>query len=110
MLGTGTRATRTPPGYGPNAGLARGHLIARQLGGTGRDVRNLVTLYQRPANTPAMLRFENQVRAAVRGGEKVRYTVTPIYRGAEAVPRAVTLSARGSRGFRLAVSVLNKAG
>ncbi|MDP8995132.1 MAG: hypothetical protein M3N07_09165 [Pseudomonadota bacterium] len=34
----------------------------------------------------------------------------PIYRGSEAVPRAVTLTARGSRGFRLDVVVLNKAG
>ncbi len=54
--------------------------------------------------------FESRVAAAVRAGETVRYTVTPIYRGAELIPRAVTLSARGSRGFRLDVSVLNKGG
>jgi hypothetical protein len=52
--------------------------------------------------------FENQVRAAVEAGETVRYTAQPIYRGSELVPRGVTLSARGSRGFRLDVTVLNK--
>ena len=113
MLGTGTRpATRMrPPGFrGEAAGHSRGHLIARQLGGSGSDSRNLVTLFQSRANSPVMRGFESRVRAAVEAGETVRYAVTPIYRGAEAVPRAVTLSARGSRGFRLAVSVLNKRG
>jgi filamentous hemagglutinin len=44
----------------------------------------------------------------VESGQTVRYQVTPIYRGSELVPRAVTLSARGSGGFRLNVTVLNK--
>jgi hypothetical protein len=111
MLGTGTDALRSikPPGFlGGSANQARGHLIAKQLGGAGDDARNLVTLYQNPVNSPIMRGFENQVRAAVEAGEKVRYTVTPVYRGTEAVPRAITLSARGSNGFRLDVSVLNR--
>ena len=41
-------------------------------------------------------------------GQTVRYQVTPIYPRVELVPRAVTLSARGSGGFRLNVRVLNK--
>ena len=41
-------------------------------------------------------------------GQTVRYQVTPVYRESELVPRAVTLSARGSGGFRLNVTVLNK--
>jgi hypothetical protein len=112
MLGTGSDALRSikPPGFlGGSANQARGHLIAKQLGGAGDDVRNLVTLYQNPVNSPIMRGFENQVRAAVEAGERVRYTVTPVYRGTEAIPRAVTLSARGSGGFRLDVSVLNRA-
>ena len=52
--------------------------------------------------------FEQQVAGAVRAGETVSYTVTPIYRGAELVPRAFTLRATGSGGFRLHVSILNK--
>ena len=64
--------------------------------------------YQNPANTPVMSSFERQIAQAVESGQTVRYQVTPIYRGSELVPRAVTLSARGSRGFRLNVTVLNK--
>lgn len=55
-----------------------------------------------------MLGFENSVRRAVARGEMVRYTAQPIYRGTEAIPRAISLTARGNRGFRLAVTVLNK--
>jgi hypothetical protein len=56
MLRTGTSADRDirPPGYEPGAtpALARGHLIAKLLGGSGRTARNLVTLIQNPTNTP----------------------------------------------------------
>ena len=53
-------------------------------------------------------RLEQQVANAVRAGETVQYTVQPIYRGAELIPRAFTLRATGSGGFRLHVSILNK--
>ena len=111
MLGTGTSAARSirPAGFGGQAaGHARGHLIARSLGGSGTDARNLTTLFQRGANSPVMRDFEAQVANAVRGGQTVRYEVVPIYRGAELVPRGVTLRAAGSGGFRLDVTVLNK--
>jgi hypothetical protein len=111
MLGTGTAASRSirPAGFGGQAaGHARGHLIARSLGGSGTDARNLTTLFQRGANSPVMRDFEAQVAGAVRGGQTVRYEVVPIYRGAELVPRGVTLRAAGSGGFRLDVTVLNK--
>jgi len=83
-LGTGTRPAGSikPPGYrGAPANHAKGHLIGRQLGGAGDDARNLVTIYQSPVNNSVMLRFENAVRRAVEAGERVEYTVTPIYRG-----------------------------
>lgn len=84
----------------PEPGGSRtGALIARQLGGSGSDSRNLLTLFQSRANTPAMSGLESRVRAAVEAGETVRYRVTPSYRGAEAVPRAVTLSAAAAVGF-----------
>ena len=55
------------PGYGGRAaGHAKGHLIARLLGGSGDDARNLTTLYQNPANTPVMSGFERQIARAVR--------------------------------------------
>jgi hypothetical protein len=110
MIGTGTRPYGVdPPGLNTDLGHARGHLIAAQLGGTGRDARNLVTLFQTRANTPEMRSFETMVRRAVEAGEVVQYHVTPLYRGAEPVPVAVTLQAEGSGGFHLHVTVLNKA-
>jgi hypothetical protein len=112
MLNTGTAASRsiTPAGFaGGSANHARGHLISRLLGGSGRDPRNLTTLYQNPVNTPVMRGFEQQVANAVRGGQTVRYEVTPIYRGSELIPRGVTLRATGDGGFRLHVTVLNRA-
>jgi hypothetical protein len=112
MLGTGSIASQAirPAGYvGRTANHARGHLIARQLGGSGRDPRNLTTLYQNPVNTPVMRGFEQQVANAVRAGQTVRYEVVPIYRGSELIPRGVTLRATGDGGLRLHVTVLNKA-
>jgi hypothetical protein len=111
MLNTGTAASRSikPAGFlGGTANHARGHLISRLLGGSGKDPRNLATIYQNPVNTPIMRGFEQQVAGAVRAGETVKYTVTPIYRGTELIPRAFTLRASGSGGFNLHVSILNK--
>jgi hypothetical protein len=111
MLGTGTAASRSirPAGFlGGAANHARGHLISRLLGGSGRDPRNLTTLYQNPVNTPVMRGFEQQVANAVRSGQTVRYEVVPIFRGSELIPRAITLRATGDGGFRLLVTVLNK--
>jgi len=110
-LNTGTAAARSirPAGFlGGSANHARGHLISRLLGGSGRDPRNLATLYQNPVNTPVMRGFEQQVANAVRGGQTVRYEVVPIYRGSELIPRGITLRATGDGGFRLHVTVLNK--
>jgi hypothetical protein len=111
MLRTGTRVSSSVQvaGYGGRAvGHAKGHLIGRLLGGSGDDARNLTTLFQNPANTPVMSSFERQVARAVEAGQTVRYEVVPIYRGTELVPRAVTMRATGSGGFRLDVTVLNK--
>jgi DNA/RNA non-specific endonuclease/Bacterial TSP3 repeat len=112
MLNTGTAASRSirPAGFaGGSANHARGHLISRLLGGSGRDARNLTTLYQNPVNTPVMRGFEQQVANAVRSGQTVRYEVVPIYRGSELIPRGITLRATGDGGFRLHVTVLNRA-
>ena len=112
MLNTGSAASRSirPAGFaGGSANHARGHLISRLLGGSGRDARNLTTLYQNPVNTPVMRGFEQQVANAVRGGQTVRYEVIPIYRGSELIPRGVTLRATGDGGLRLHATVLNRA-
>ncbi|HTJ67423.1 MAG TPA: DNA/RNA non-specific endonuclease [Actinospica sp.] len=114
MIGKGTKADPDirPPGFAggmPNGDHARGHLLGKQLGGSGDEGKNLVTLYQNPVNTPIMSKFERQVRLAVeKGGETVEYTATPHYTGTQLIPRAVTLEAHGSGGFHLHVTILNR--
>jgi hypothetical protein len=113
MLKSGTSANPTirPPGFEGQAGNhARGHLLANVLGGSGDDARNLVTLFQRNANHPNMSSFERQVRGAVEGGETVSFRAIPIYAGSNAVPTGISLTARGSNGFNLDVSVPNSNG
>lgn len=103
MLGTGSRTNPQirPPGFISGEFPyfdARGHLLGRQLGGSGDDPRNLVTLSQRGANSPQMLAFENAVAARVRSGEVVEYAVKPLYREGAPPPSALLLTAHGSRG------------
>jgi DNA-entry nuclease len=100
MVNTGTSANKDirPPGF--ISGLdpynhSRGHLIGRQLGGTGDDARNLTTLYQTPVNTPYMTKYENQIRQALDKGETVRYRVTPVYEGTELLCKQIDLEAKG---------------
>ncbi|MBN8781339.1 DNA/RNA non-specific endonuclease [Thiobacillus sp.] len=110
MLGTGSPASRSiiPPGFeGGATGQARGHLLGNQLGGSGSDARNLVTIQQNPANTPVMRGYENQVRSAVEQGQAVRYSATPIYNGSDLAPHGITINASGSQGFTLDVTILN---
>ena len=48
-----------PPGFvSGDENHSRGHLLARSLGGSGTDERNLVMLYQRFTNSPVMSDFE----------------------------------------------------
>jgi len=107
-LTAGSVASYTPVGFaGESAGHARGHLLAKQLGGSGSEPHNIVTLFQNPVNTPFMSGYEALVRKAVESGEIVTYSVTPIYSGSELMPIAVTLQATGSGGFSLSVSIPN---
>jgi RHS repeat-associated protein len=108
-INTGSRVPSNlrPAGFlGRQGGHARGHLLGAQLGGTGKDARNVATMFT-DANSPTMRGFENQVRAALEAGETVRYQAIPIYNGADLVPRGITLQAVGSGGLQLNVTVLN---
>lgn len=110
MIGTGSAANPAirPPGFAGGANNhSRGHLLANIFGGSGTDARNLVTLFQRNANSPNMRHFENQVRSAIDGGEVVNFRVIPIYSGNSSIPAGVTMTARGSGGFNLDVSIQN---
>jgi hypothetical protein len=113
LLDTGSAANRSiiPPGFeGGAAGQARGHLLANRLGGSGQIPENLVTLQQVPVNTPVMRGFEAQIYNAVSSGQTVSFTSTPLYNGANLIPRGVTLTAEGSGGFSLGVTILNPIG
>lgn len=108
---TGTPASRhiTPPGFeGQPAGHARGHLLGAQIGGSGTDPKNLVTIHQTPANLPEMVSYERRVRKALEAGQQVDYSSTPVYVGNELVARGITMRASGSGGLDFWVTVLNR--
>ncbi|WP_176138389.1 DNA/RNA non-specific endonuclease, partial [Mycobacterium sp. D16R24] len=111
MIRTGTKAPDyvRPPGFlGGAAGQARGHLLAKVLGGSGTESRNIVALIGNPVNAPAMRGFEAVVQAAVESGRTVDYVVTPLYKGNELMPAAVQIVATSSEGLEIAGTVLNK--
>jgi hypothetical protein len=100
-----------PPGFEqlPSRNRSRGHLLGRQLGGSGEVASNLVALYQSRANSPVMRDYETMVADAVKGGETVSYQVRPLYDSPsdEGAPRAVRIRAVGNHGFRLDVEIAN---
>jgi hypothetical protein len=110
-LGSAADPAIRPPGFDrlPARNRARGHLLGRQLGGSGDLEANLVAMYQTRANTPVMRDYETTVAEAVQAGETVRYAVRPVYasRTSNGAPSAVRLTASGDRGFRLDVTVAN---
>ncbi|MCF0115618.1 MAG: DNA/RNA non-specific endonuclease, partial [Erysipelotrichaceae bacterium] len=111
MIGAGSPASASikPPGFGGQAsGHARGHLLGNQLGGTGKDPRNLVTIYQNPVNHPVMSGIESKVRKAVEAGQTIRYSVTPVYNGMELIPRGITIHAQGADGFEIFQTIINR--
>ncbi|GAA0692758.1 hypothetical protein GCM10010193_54170 [Kitasatospora atroaurantiaca] len=115
--GTGSEAgSLKPPGWRGNGTLfneARGHLLAGRLGGrgTGKNARqNLVTLTQDPINTPLMRDLvEGPIYDAVKGGETVQYSVTPVYEGSNPIPIELRMEAHGSQGFQLSAWLTNPA-
>jgi hypothetical protein len=110
-LGSEARSSIRPPGFDklPQRNRARGHLLGRQLGGSGDVAANLVALYQKAANSPVMRDYETMVAKAVEAGETIEYEVKPIYRSASytGAPRAIRIKARGDHGFRLDVQIAN---
>jgi hypothetical protein len=110
-LGSTANPGIRPPGYDrlPARNRARGHLLGRQLGGSGELAANLVALYQTRANSPVMRDYETAVAEAVQAGETVRYAVRPLYpsRSFTGAPSAIRIVASGDRGFRLDVTVAN---
>lgn len=111
MIGTGSSAKQSirSPGFGGKAvGHARGHLLGKQLGGSGSERKNLVTLFQNSVNSPIMRDYENAVRKAVEAGEIIEYSVTPIYDGNNLIPSFIHMKAVGNKGYKLDKKIPNK--
>ncbi|MEU9879143.1 DNRLRE domain-containing protein [Streptomyces phaeochromogenes] len=98
-----------PPGYqwakktagflgaSPRVNINACHLLGKQLGGSGTDLKNLATCSKQANDTGISMRtYEDQVRAAVEAGQDVLYTVTPMYGGNRTVPVGFQMSAYGT--------------
>ncbi len=86
-----------PVGYGASRlGHHRGHLLARELGGDGTDLRNLVPLYAK-VNSRTMRGYEDALAKRVKTGETIYYQVTPHYSGENPVPDYLDLRWVGNR-------------
>jgi hypothetical protein len=110
MLRTGSKARRriAPPDF--VAGDSRGHLYGNELGGTGADRRNLITITQTPTNSPQMSSFEGAVARRVRAGEAIEYSSTPLYGPRSLAPSGILLTATGPREPPRALYIQNPAG
>ncbi|WEG73877.1 DNA/RNA non-specific endonuclease [Vagococcus intermedius] len=116
MINTGTKANPDvrPPGF--ISGLdpynhSRGHIIGRQLGGSGDEYKNLVTIYQNPVNTPMMTKYENMVRAAADKGKTIRYRVYPVYEGDEPLPTEIRMEGQSldpQQTINFNITILNQ--
>ncbi|MEU6879181.1 DNRLRE domain-containing protein [Streptomyces sp. NPDC046712] len=92
-----------PPGFrlGNIPTMNRGHLLARQLGGSGTDRRNLVPLY-RAANSPEMSTQEQKIADAIAAGNTVFYSSVPVYENeSNPIPLGVTMTAYTSTGVQI---------
>jgi len=84
LIGSEADPDIIPPGfYDLGANRSRGHVIGRQLGGSGDVEANLVALYQNRANSPVMSSCEGEVADYLRDGRAVGddlyYRVEPVY-------------------------------
>lgn len=104
MLDEGTHARNSiiPPGYQSDKGQARGHMLARQLGGSGDIDDNLFTISQNPTNTPKMSMFEQRVYDAVDDHDVVHYSVYLEYVNddPDSPPKSIQLEAFGTKKDR----------
>lgn len=80
------------------------------MGGAGDDARNLITIQQRPANTPVMSAVEGRIRKALEQGQVVDVNIVPIYHGPCRIPAGITIKAEGSGGLFENLTVLSPPG
>jgi hypothetical protein len=85
---------------------ARCHLIANTMGGSGDEVANLVTCFQRANNEPYMKLVETIVKRLART-QDIFYLVRPQYNGANGGLSGIRIVAIGNKGLKLDVCVKN---
>ncbi|MFJ2113097.1 RHS repeat-associated core domain-containing protein [Streptomyces sp. NPDC087850] len=114
MLNEGTQARNSlePPGFlGGDYNQARGHMLARMLGGSGDTLDNLFTITQTPTNSPDMRDWEKRIYDAVADGEIVTYNVYLEYTDdlKDSVPKYIQLEASSNRNLDVDVPLTNPA-
>ncbi len=104
-IGCGTRAILNPPGWDDRVNqtynniISRGHLLANILGGSGTDVRNVVTVCQRTTNSQMEaieIKIWNKILEL--DGASVDYEVEALYNGTDKIPYAIRLRATSIEG------------
>ena len=111
-IGTKANSNLNPVGINTDSSLERGHLIARQLGGSGDTLRNLTPIYRR-INNGKMRTYENRIALAVLESDILYNSglylqVKPFYVGDNGVPLFINITAFSLSGnFNLNVSLLN---
>lgn len=105
---TRPRPTEPIPSYVPGQDN-RTHLLGALIGGSNKRPENFVAMF-REANNPEMLRYEYQIRDALKAGQVVDFRATPIYRGNDSRPLGITITAKGSgpNPLNIDVTVLNR--
>lgn len=103
MLGTGSIPSVDPVGYERNVDgveYDRGHLIAKKLGGTGDDKRNLVPLNQHE-NRGKMRVDEGKIASDVSYGFNTYVYSVPIYVNDNPIPEKVVMFTLNSLGANI---------
>jgi hypothetical protein len=87
---------------------SRCHLIAKDLGGTGDDVANLVSCFQKANNEPYMKKIEQVIRRLSKD-QDIFYLVKPQYTGVNGSLKGIRIVAIGNKGVNLDICVKNLA-
>ncbi|MFD3334705.1 RHS repeat-associated core domain-containing protein [Streptomyces sp. NPDC058700] len=99
--GTEARSSLRPPGFlGGDYNQARGHLLARMLGGSGDTLDNLFTITQNPTNSPEMRDWEQAIYNSVKEHGHATYNVYLEYSDdkKDSVPKYIQLEAHDRQG------------
>ncbi|MGA5069208.1 DNA/RNA non-specific endonuclease [Streptomyces exfoliatus] len=99
--GTEARGSLRPPGFlGGDYNQARGHLLARMLGGSGDTLDNLFAITQNPTNTQDMRDWEQAIYNSVKKHGHATYNVYLEYSDdkKDSVPKYIQLEAYDRHG------------